>query len=281
MAQSLNIYAFTDYRAYLKAFYRMKKRSKRGYSYRAFAMAAGLSSENHLWQVITGRRSLSNGSIRKFAKGLRLKKHEAEFFENLVLFNQARTHEEKNHYYRRMASSKRYIEARHLERDQYEYFSKWYYAAVRELVLLPDFQEDARWIAAKLSPRITVKEAEASLELLQRLGLLGRDAEGRLVQTQQNLTSGYEVNSIAVVNYHRQMLEKAGESLERVRAPLRDVSALTVAVSQEKIAEVKRRLHEFKRELHAFMTEGEDADVVYQLNLQLFNLSEVSDETPA
>ncbi len=274
-----NLYAFTDYRAYLKAFYAWKKRENPSYSYRLFSRTAGLSSDNHLWQVITGRKSLGNGTIRKFAKGLKLKKRESAFFENLVLFNQAKTNEEKNHYYQRLASSKGYIEVRHIEKDQYEYLSKWYFAAVREMVLLPTFREDPKWIAARLTPRISTCEATEAMELLFRLGLWTRTDEGRIVQSERHLGTVYEVASLAAANFHHQMIEKARESIDRSQAQHRDISALTVAVSKEKIAEVKRRIHAFKRELHAFMAEGEAADVIYQLNLQLFNLSEVPDET--
>lgn len=274
----INIYNYTDYRQFLKDFYAARKQGNPSYSYRAFSKAAGLSSDNYLWQVMNGMLNLGPPSILKFSIGLKLKKHEAEFFENLVRFNQAKTSDEKNVYYRKIASSKRYIRARHLEKDQFEYLSKWYYAAVRELVLLPGFRPAAAWIAKRLRPSISIREAEEAMGLLLRLGFVSRDGAGRYVQTERHLTSGYEVASLAAVNYHRQMLAKAAESLERSRAPHRDISALTCAVSKKKIAEVKRRIHEFKRQLHEFMAEGEGADVVYQLNLQLFNLSEVPDE---
>lgn len=274
----IDIYQYTDYRKFLKDFYAAKKKASRAYSYRAFSKVAGLSSENYLWQVMNGKLNLGPASVQKFCVGLKLKRHEAAYFENLVLFNQAKTSEEKNHFYSRLASSKRYIKARHIERDQFEYLSKWYYAAVRELVLLPDFQLDAVWIGRRLMPQITAREAEEALTLLLRLELIGKDESGRIIQTERHLTSGYEVRSLAAVNFHRQMIGKAVESLERTKAEHRDISALTVAVSRAKIAEVKRRIHEFKRQLHEFMASGDDADVIYQLNLQLFNLSEVSDE---
>jgi len=274
----LDIYQYTDYRRFLKDFYTAKKQANPAYSYRAFSKAAQLSSENYLWQVINGKLNLSSTTIRKFLGGLKLRKHEAAFFENLVFFNQAKTPEEKNHYYQRMSSSKRYIKARHLEKDQFEYLSKWYYAAVRELVLLPDFQLDPVWIAKRLSPSINLKDAQEAIGLLLRLELIGKDETGRTIQTERHLTSGYEVQSLAAVNYHQQMISRASEALKRTKSEHRDISALTVAVSRKKISEVKRRIHEFKRELHEFMADGEGADVVYQLNLQLFNLSEVPDE---
>jgi len=45
-ATTLSVYGYTDYRAYLRNFYDMRKESERGYSYRAFSKAAGFSSPN-------------------------------------------------------------------------------------------------------------------------------------------------------------------------------------------------------------------------------------------
>src|SRR3990167_6305238 len=87
--------------------------------------------------------------------------------------------------------------------DLFVYYSRWYYAAIRELVLLPDFKEDAEWIAHKLSPSITAKEAAIALELLQKLGFLARGKDGKLAQSEKNITTAREVLSLAVSNFQR------------------------------------------------------------------------------
>lgn len=277
-ATTTNIYEFTDYRAFLKAYYETRKRENRRYSFTTFAKQADIGSRNHLWQAMTGRRNLTLVTIRKFAKGLKLKKHEAEYFENLVLFNQAKTNEEKNIYYKKLASSKHYIEVRHIEHDQYEFLSRWYYAAIRELVNLPSFVEDPAWIAKRLAPQISEKEAGEALELLFRLGLLGRDTAGRAIQTERHLSTANEVAHLAAANFHKQMIAKAAQAVDRSNAEHREISSLTVGVAKEHIAEIKQRIQAFRREIHAFIESKGKTDAIYQFNLQFFNLSEVPDE---
>ena len=103
--------------------------------------------------------------------------------------------------------------------------------AIRELVLLPDFKEDPEWIAKKLSPPITPRRAKAALEVLQDLGFLKRDEKsGRLIQSERNITTDREVVSLAIANFHRQMMQQASESIERTRAAKRDISSLTLAL---------------------------------------------------
>lgn len=271
-----NIFKYLDYRHYLKDYYRDKKAQQGStFSYRSFSRLAGFSSPNFLKLVMEAERNLSADGIARFSKGLRLNKEEARFFGHLVHFNQAQTDQERTQWYRKLATSKRYREIREIERDQFEYFSHWYYAAVRELVLLPDFQEKPEWIAATLHPPITVKEAEDALALLQRLGFLKRERGKKLVQAERNITTTREVHSLAVGNFHRQMLKRASESIERTSHEKRDVSSLTIAVSQDKFDEAKRRIQEFRRELNVLLSDDGEADAVYQINFQMFNLTEV------
>jgi uncharacterized protein (TIGR02147 family) len=270
-----NIFKYLDYRRYLKDYYRKKKELKgAAFSYRAFSRQAGFSSPNFLQLVMEGKRNLSDDGIDRFVKGLRLSKEEARFFKHLVHFNQAKTDQERNRWYKKLATSKRYREIREIERAQFQYFSHWYNAAIRELVLLPDFQEDPEWIANTLRPKITVKEASEAIELLLHLGFLKRNRSGKLVQAERNISTAKEVHSLAIANFHRQMMKRAAESIERTSFDKRDISSLTIAVSQEKFKEAKRRIQEFRRELNVLLSEDGEADAVYQLNFQIFNLTE-------
>jgi uncharacterized protein (TIGR02147 family) len=214
----------------------------------------------------------------KFAKGFGFKRHEGEFFHNLVMFNQAATHEEKNHYYKKISSSKRYAEIKHIERDQFEYFSKWYYAAVRELISVPGFKNDPEWIAARLNPKISPKEAAEAIELLMKLELVGLRADGCLFQKDRNITTPSEATSLAIVNFQREMMKMAMEATEGMRAHHREISTLTIAVSKDKFEEAKKKIKDFRRQLHAFLSECTEPEAVYQLNFQLFPLSEVKSE---
>lgn len=274
----VNIYEYTDYRKFLNDCYEERRQKSKAFSCRNFARMVGLSSPSFFKMVIDGERNLSPETIKGFAKALRLSRHEGRFFEDLVRFNQARTHEEKNQHYHRLTLSKRFLKTRHLEKDQFEYFSKWYYAAVREMIALPDFREDPAWIARRLRPAITPAEARATIDLLLKLGLVARDRDGRLVQTDKSLATGNDVHSLALANFHRSMIQKAGESLEGTDGRDRSVSSLTAALSAEKFHEVKRRIDDFRKELRAIIEECDDPHAVYQLNFQLFRLTEVGHE---
>jgi uncharacterized protein (TIGR02147 family) len=76
-----------------------------------------------------------------------------------------------------------------------------------------------------------------------------------------------------VTNFHRQMLERASDSIETVKAIHRDLAALTVCVSPDTSAIVKDRIHRFREELTQICDADSKGSVVYQLNIQWFPLS--------
>lgn len=268
-----NIYDYMDYRTFLKDMFRFRKHKDSYFSYRYFSGKAGFSSPNFLKLVIDGKRNLTSASLAKVAKGFGFLKQEREFFENLVFMNQAKDHEEKKHYLKRIMSIKGYIKTRRIEKKSYEYFSKWFTVAVREIVMFEGRDYTAEQIASILNPKITPKEAETAINLLMDLGFIKKDKDGLWVQSDAALSTDPEVKSLAIANFHREMLKLASESIERYSANERDISALTLRVNSASMAEIKRKIIEFRKELLEFALDEETADQVLQVNLQVFPLT--------
>ena len=61
----------------------------------------------------------------------------------------------------------------------YEYFSNWYHPVIRELVTMRDFNGDSKSLARMIRPPITVKQAQESVKLLLKLGLIEKQAANR------------------------------------------------------------------------------------------------------
>jgi uncharacterized protein (TIGR02147 family) len=270
----VRVYDFLDYRAYLRAYYEAAKRVQRSFSFRSFSKLAGLRSPNFLKLVMEGERNLGTDSVPRFCTALGLEGDEAEFFVDLVAFNQAASLADKNRAFERISASRRFRAARRIDGDLFAYLSHWYNPAIRELAGRADFSEDPRWIASKIRPRISPTEAAESMKLLLSLGLLVRDREsGRVLRGEPTLTTEHEVRSLGAAAFHRQMIERAAESMETVASELRDLAALTVCISPSTVAEVKQRIHQFREALTELCDSDPAGEVVYQLNVQWFPLS--------
>ena len=275
MADKPNIFAYDDYRKYVGDLVSFLKTQNRAFSFRYFAREAGFSSQSTLKLVMDGKRRLTHKSVPKICKGLKLSAQEAEFFENLVFFNQAESSDEKNRYFQRMSKNQRYRQIRNLEARQFEYLSNWYYPAVRELINFSDFQENPAWIARRLHPHISEREAKRALNLLLKLGLVEKGTDGRLQQTSPALTTGAEVKSLAVKNFHRAMSERAVASLDSVKASQRDISGITLGIPSKRVGELKTLIDQFRKDIASSLGSfQEPADEIYHLNIQLFPLTD-------
>jgi uncharacterized protein (TIGR02147 family) len=271
------VFDYTDYRAYLHDYYKVKKTINKGFSYRSFAKRAGISSSGFYKEVLDGKRGLSRSLILKFSEAIGHSKKESEYFENMVYFNDSRTIEERKIYFGRMMaaySSKAYI----VESDQYEFYSKWYYSAIRELLSFYRFKDDYQALAKTLNPNIRPDQAKKAVDILEKLGFIKKDEDGYFSRVTPTITTGPEVQSLNVVNFQNTMMDLARQAIDRYPAKHRDMSTLTLSVSKELFLEMKSEIIAFRKKMLALEEKGTQPDRVYQLNFQFFPLSKIDGE---
>ena len=272
-----NIYEYVNYRDYLRQYYESGKEHRSAFSYRFLARRAGFSSPNYYKLVMDGDRNIGPDSIEKFADALDLTDEERRFFADLVAFNQAEDVDERNEAFERIAARRRFRKARRIDQSMFEYLSHWYHPAIRELAARPDFEADAEWIGARLSPSVPTDKIADSLDLLFDMQLLVRDEKGEIHRGDPSLTTGHEVGSLAIGNFHRQMIERASESIESFDSEVRDISALTVCIDVAMVDDLKDRIHAFREKLLHLADDTDNPEAVYQMNVQLFPLTNPED----
>lgn len=267
------IYTYIDYRKFIKNYYLLKKSSIRKFSFRSFSEKAGFSSPNFIKLVTDGKKNLGKESISKLCKAMDLKKKETEYFSYLVFFNQAKTAIDKNYYFGLLSSIRTPKNVRKLDFKQYEYFNKWYNTIVREMISGKEVASvDHAAIAQAIQPEILPSQVKKSIALLKELKLV-TIKKGIYVQSSPLLETEWEIQSLAIRNYHKKMIELAGNSVEDIPVDKRNVSAITSKVSDKGYAKIKNRVAEFREELMQIISEDEDVDLVYQINFQIFPVS--------
>jgi uncharacterized protein (TIGR02147 family) len=274
----VDIFEYLDYREYLRDAYGDLKARQQGFSYRAFSKRAGMSSPNFLKLVIDGQRNLTPSSVERFAEALALGPRETAFFRELVGFNQAASPAQKNEHYERIGKFRKHRAVRRLERDTFAYLSHWYYPAIRELVTCSAFREDPEWISAQLRPHVPPARVREAIEVLLEVGVLERDEHGELKQGEPLLSTGPEVRSLAVGNFHRQMMERAADSIELIDREEREISGVTVALSPERFEMFKNKIHALRAELLELSAAETDPSRVVQFNFQAFPLALIEEE---
>jgi uncharacterized protein (TIGR02147 family) len=98
----MSVFDYLDYRVFLNAFYRERKRLNPSYSYRVFSNTARIRSPNYLKLVIDGKRRITERSLDAFVLGVRLLGPEADYFRNLVRSEEAPDPQERARAIRRL-----------------------------------------------------------------------------------------------------------------------------------------------------------------------------------
>jgi uncharacterized protein (TIGR02147 family) len=261
---------YTDYRKYLSDFYSAKKKTSPAYSYRVFCRKAGLASPSMYREVVSGKRNLTITTINAFIKGLGISPRESRFFENLVLFNQAKTEDAKRKQLAILRGLSYQKPQRVIPIDMYEYYEKWYHPVIRELAVVIPWGQDYGVLAKSVLPPIKTAEARESIELLLRLGLLEVKKDGTYKQTDPNVTSGAEVNSLAVRQLNRNYAQLGLEAIDRFPPSERDISSVIIGIPSNKFSRLKQEIVDFRKRLTGIIDPNDTLDGCYSLVIEFF-----------
>lgn len=274
------VYQFVNYRLFIQRFFDYKKNVNPHYSASLFARKAGFgeNSRGYLKLVIDGKRNLTAHTIRAFSEAMELQGSESVYFENLVYFNQAEKERDRRYYFDRMHSACKGIHSEPLVllKSQFSIAGQWFVLAVREIVNLKDFQEDAVWICKKLRNKITKDQAMQSIQDLLRAGMLKRNAQGRLVQSSPEFQIKPDGFNEYLHQYHLQMMDRARESLENDPYAERNASGVILSIPRSRLPELIDQINEFRKKICDQMIGGQDSpDSVVHLNFQVFQLTPI------
>jgi len=268
----MNFFEFLDYRELLKALLENKKRESPYFSYRWLSKRAGISSTGFLSLVLTGKRNISGDLASRLCEALKLAKKESAYFMTLVRYNQTENPEEKKRRFEELLSL-RPSNVRSIAADQQQYFNKWYYSAIREIISVIEVSDNYRQISEIITPQVSVQEIREAIELLLRLNLIYRDKNHILKKTDNLITAaGSSVDPSAIRKYQSDSMDLAKTALYNIEKELRDISTVTLSTNKEGMEKIKARIEQFRSEIMAIANQSKNCDRVIQLNVQLFPL---------
>jgi uncharacterized protein (TIGR02147 family) len=267
------IYQFVDSGSFLEAVLCEKRKRNPGFSLRSWARQIGLQHPMTLSRVLRKQRKLPVELVQKIAKQLKMPKEELEYWQLLSLAENAKSTEEKARHLddlRTLAP----LPTQEIDDDSFQFISHWYYPAIVELAQLKNASLTPEAIVRWLGGGMTIPTAQQAIERLLRLGFLIKNPEGRLERGKHGqLKTGDRGRSLAIQQYHRQMLDKAQSALTDLGLEKRDYTANTLALDRQSVEKIKKYIRRLHREAAKHSAQGE-GEALYQLNVQLFQLSE-------
>jgi uncharacterized protein (TIGR02147 family) len=273
----INLFDYTDFLKYFEDYYAWRKKTDPSFSYRAVAKKAGFNNKGFAYNLFHGKRHFSSANCLRISKALKHSRIETEYFKNLVSFNQTQDLAAKKRFFEKLcclsAHGKGFSPAQVIAHDQYEYYSKWRHSAVRSLIGMYPFKDDYTWLAKMTAPPITPGQAQKSVMLLKRLGMVTVAPNGTLKLSHVSITTGPEIAGLGLRNFHFECADLAKKAICTMDRETRNITGLTLGVSKKTYKTICDEVAHFQLKLMAIANTDSRADRVYQINFHLFPLS--------
>lgn len=265
------VFEHQNYRLFLKEALAERANGREGYSLRSFSGKIGVSN-SFLSEVLNSKKSLSVELAFKIAVKLDLTEAETQYLCFLVQLEQEKDPTFREELSKRLTALNPKRKGHDLSVDLFKAISDWYHFAVLELTYVSGFKLDAQSAASKLG--ISKLEAEIAIERLLRLELLEKTGTGKYRKTHSYVIAQSQIPNGALKIYHKQILEKAIESLQ-TQAPKERISATDIVpIDSKYLPEIDRLSQEFSSSVMRLSEKSSVKNNVYALSVHFFNLTQ-------
>lgn len=268
----VSVFEYMDFRQFLRDCYEKLNCLDRKFSHRFIGQKLGMASSGWFADLLKGRTNLSGSHLVKLGELLKLKSNEMGYLETLVQYNQAESLAEKKHYFLRLLSFKE-TKVDLVGEEKFEYYSKWYYSAIRELLFFHDFKGDFAALGRKLDPPIKASQAQEAIRILVKLGFVRKDAQGRHRSLPATLKKDAAFKSLHAANLLLANMELGMQALDKFRKDERHVSTMTLSYSLPAYQRAVFEIESLRKKLIALMEDDPHPDKVFQCNLQFFPIT--------
>jgi uncharacterized protein (TIGR02147 family) len=266
---SIDIYAYDDFRIYLRDCFNERQKQDPDFTYRTFAAEAGFSNPGFLNDVVKGRRKLSKDAEAKMIAGFHLSDNEAVYFKLLVSYGQAKDDEERSELFKQILSRRNRSKFSRINPSLAKYYQDYRYPLVRCAIKACDFRGDYEMLASFLDPPLPLPELKKTVRELCDWGLVTQDAEGHYTVS-SNLVEPPETLMHLIPEMNGEWIKHAYSALRRLPATKRHISSILCSISDESYQRIQERIVEFREWVFAQIEQDTNPERVVQLNFQLF-----------
>jgi len=265
------VYEHADYRTFLKTTLAERAHRLPGYSLRSFSQKIGVSN-SYLSEVLSAKKSMSVELAFKIAVKLDLTDAETQYLCMKVQLEHEKDPELREKLEKRLRDLNPNFVTHSVSTDIFKVIADWYHFAILEMTALPTFTPDAAYIAKKLG--ISKIEAEVAFDRLLRLRLLERTPEGKVRKTHEHVLAQSKIPDQACRHFHRQVLDRAIESLQAQTPKSRMSATEILAIDSRYLSKVDRLSQEFSSAVWELSENSKIKDSVYALCTHFFRLTD-------
>lgn len=264
---------FSDYLAVVKGSH--LGTSERRLSLQAFSKKLGYKSPRSIAMVLKGQRLPSHDMLDRISTHLQHSEAERRYLSLIVKLARAN---QKQQDPRPILNE---LERLHphdfgeqtIDSKSFSYIAEWYHFAIKQLVDTRTFKPKPAWIAKRLRSKISESNARKAMGVLETLGIIKKDNSGRFRVMKARITTSQGIPDQALRLHHKGMISRALEAVDEKDFANREITSVTLRIDPRKVDVAKKMIRTFRDEFHKQM-EAKASEHVYQMNFQLFELTE-------
>jgi len=274
------IYSFSSFGAFFADYVKTRK-GRDKLTYGTLARRLKLKSPSLLAMIARGERQPTPTMLHRLAEFMALTPAERLYADALVGFERAKDIDEQLRCARELKRLKPMSSELVLELDALEMIAKWYAVVILEMTKLPGFRADPAWISQRLGTTVSADMVRDALSTLERGQLTQTAPGGRLRKVADIVRSTVNIPATAIRSFHKQVLLRAHQAIDRQEVSERYFTTLTLAVPRAKIPLAGSLIGQFRDDFMTSMGDvNETADEIYHLAVQFFRATDQAVSPP-
>jgi uncharacterized protein (TIGR02147 family) len=269
-----NIFEFTDVVEFLKSHLDYLKTIDKQNSLRKIARDAQFSP-GYLPLVLARKRTLSVKMAEKLLEVFQLDRSESAYFLLLVTMGKSKSQLERFEAYKKIRRYQQYQQINSFEAESVNFLSHWHIVAIKELLAHNQMKADPKAIQKELDYHVSVVNIERALEFLEDKGFITIEKDLSVIILKKKFFFRDGIFQIALAEHHKQMLEKAMQSIDKNHKDERFLSGYSLQLNSKTYSQAVDILEKALGEIADLENDIEKNQKtrVYHLELAAFPLS--------
>ncbi len=272
----VSVFHYQDPKLFLHDWLTARQSVERSFSVRKLARQMEVSHALVV-MLLQGKRVLKAKHATALAKGLGLSTAEKMYLQTMIEFGSAEAGEEKTMMASWLQSMNPGEGFEVREIDEFKILSGWIHFAILAFLEMRAATRDVEVVVKRFSHLVAPNEIRSAFTRLFNQGLITRDLTGKFLTKYARVTSKDDVASRGAREYFKEVSALAAMAVEKQDVLEREFQSFSIAMDPEKIGLAKEMIRKFRTEL-GLALKSDRASEVYQVNLQLFRLTERSPE---
>ncbi len=262
------IYAYDDYRIYLRDAFEVRKQKEADFSYRRFSEAAGVRNPGYLLDIIKGKRNITPRILEGVIRIFEIPPKEAYFLKLLIQFGRTKPGPERERVYQEVLSRRHHSHFVRLNPAQSRYYEDTVYALILGAVQVHDFRGNYDLFTEFLEPPIAPGRLKKAVRELCEWGLLRQESNGRYVTEHQYIEPPSSMGNL-VRRINQQFMHEGADHASRMPLAERHISTLMLSVTRKTRNIIEEKIEGLRREILDLARDDGEAEEVIQLGLLL------------